>query len=227
MSLNKHGKVTKNVWTCHRNNKSYKRFYGAGVGLQIRCFIRDSSSGRQEGNHSSRAEPNWKPVWHQFKTPVHCENQRTHGRFEPFHCVAVDTRVLPWRRYYRQLQFDRQMKHVKQQNILLITSQREREPESLQGLLHLLRCIYIFHISGCKVDSCSSTLFWDGHGSVLLWISREVFLLLGGKSGNDIKSFSLAVETLCGLKVKLGTDPILQRYTWCISEDRCWTQETL
>lgn len=76
-----------------------------------------------------------KPVWHQFKTPLCHKNQTTHQRFESFHSVAVDTGLLPWWCYYRQLQFDRQMKSVKQQNYF-INNFRERKrngAESLQG----------------------------------------------------------------------------------------------
>lgn len=76
-----------------------------------------------------------KPVWHQFKTPLCHKNQTTHQRFESFHSVAVDTGLLPWWCYYRQLQFDRQMKSVKQQKYF-INNFRERKRNgaaSLQG----------------------------------------------------------------------------------------------
>lgn len=130
---------TKSTWSWDRNynlgrfRQRRKRFF-TKTSINPKWFIllragRKSLTGKRSRTRQETAF-RVKPVWHQFKTTMHHKNQKTHGRFEPFHCVAVDTRVLPWRRYYRQLQFDRQMKNEKQQNILLITSQRDTEADT-------------------------------------------------------------------------------------------------
>lgn len=134
-----------------------------------------------------------KPLWRQFKNPVSLHsviNQPTGGLS---HCtVAMDTGVLPWRRYYRQLQFDGRMKKcVKQQNILLITSERKRttaetEREAPQGSCSGPS----FTCSGGFTDERPSTLSE----------SSTLKLLLGGKVEitSDRSSAQHSVQTdLC------------------------------
>lgn len=154
--------------------------------------------------------------WNRFDTSLKLlsviKTQTTHQRFESFHCVAVATGLLPWQRYYRQLQFDRQMKSVKQQKYF-INNFRERERETAARVRgaepHLLRCV--LHIQRFSVETypCFSSPQ-----------SETVTVQFGSETRARFPAAGEKVEIRCNHSSE-----------FCIQTDRClsvggqWSQE--